>query len=211
MGAVSTGEFFMGCNKSVDTECDSDEATSRPNLSAFWIDKTEVTVAEYTKCVDKGKCSLPNTKGLCTWGKAGEGQHPINCVDWNQAKAFCEWAGKRLPNEAEWEKAARGTDGRRYPWGNEWEARRANVDGETDGYKETAPVGSFATGASPYGALDMAGNVWEWTADWYDEGQEYRAVRGGSWNSLPQVARASNRDRYEPGHRHVFIGFRCAQ
>lgn len=213
MVQVPAGEFFMGCNERVDTECPEDEKPGRQvyNLEAFRIDKTEVTVAQYSKCVAVGGCSSPNTGGSCNYGQGGGGNHPVNCVDWAQADAYCRWAGKRLPTEQEWEKAARGTNGYKYPWGNEWNQSRANTDGSGDGYSETAPVGSFPTGASPYGVLDMAGNVWEWTADWYDAGQTKRAVRGGSWYARPRVARASLRGRDDPGGRNGKLGFRCAR
>ncbi|MBM4255243.1 MAG: trypsin-like serine protease [Deltaproteobacteria bacterium] len=242
MVRIPAGEFFMGCNKDVDTECDSDEATSRLNLSEFLIDQTEVTVAQFAQCVDANKCSSqgltmpywdnkeqPEFAWACNWGKAGRESHPVNCVEWNQAKAFCESVEKRLPTEAEWEKAARGTDGRKYPWGNigyEAVGKAANITDETakknqptwkiaegydDGFYGTAPVGSFLGGKSPYGALDMVGNVWEWAADWYDEKKNARVVRGGSWYSRPQHARASARLGYEPGSRDDVVGFRCAQ
>ena len=202
----------MGCNENVDTQCNSNEKPGRQvEVESFQIDKTEVTVAAYRRCVDAGSCSQPDTDRSCNWRASGRGDHPINCVDWNQATTYCTWAGKRLPTEAEWEKAARGTDGRTYPWGNEWDARQAHASGTEDGYERTAPVGSFPVGASLYGALDMVGNVWEWTADWYDKEQKYRAVRGGAWDTPPRYARASNRSRLVPGKRDEDMGVRCAQ
>jgi formylglycine-generating enzyme required for sulfatase activity len=170
-----------------------------------------VTVADYRRCVEAKRCTPPETGGSCNWGKEERNSHPINCVDWNQAKTFCEWTGKRLPTEAEWEKAARGTDKRTYPWGNEWDAKKANVSGDADGFAETAPVGSFPAGASPFHALDMSGNVWEWTADWDDKEQKYRVLRGGSWLDKAWYVRVAYRLRYEPGIWLVPIGFRCAQ
>lgn len=127
-------------------------------------------------------------------------------MDWGQAQTYCKWVEKRLPTEAEWEKAARGTERRVYPWGNEWDAKKANV-----GSSGTVAVGSYPEGASPYGALDMIGNVWEWTADWYDAERKFRSVRGGSWDDLPGVARVSSRYRVTPGIRDGLIGFRCVQ
>jgi len=214
MVQVPAGEFFMGCNEKVDTECFDNEKPGRTvNLPGFSIDKTEVSVADYKKCMDAGKCTQPDTGSMCNWGVNGRKNHPVNCVDWAQAKAFCKWVGKRLPTEAEWEKAARGTDGRVYPWGNRWEGKKANVEGEYDGpgYTVTAPVGSFADGASRYGALDMAGNVWEWTADWSDKEHKYRSVRGGSWDDNRPYARASTRSRDLPDTVAGRLGFRCAQ
>jgi formylglycine-generating enzyme required for sulfatase activity len=243
MVAVPAGEFFLGCNEQVDSECDDDEKPGRRvSVAAFQIDKTEVTVAQYGRCVDAGACSSdgltlpywgdkeqPEFAWACNWGKGGREQHPMNCVEWRQAQAYCTWAGKRLPTEAEWEKAARGTDGRKYPWGNQGygaagqvaniadeTAKRSQPDwssaaGYDDNFYGTAPVGSFPAGASPYGALDMVGNVWEWTADWYDAEHKYRSNRGGSWGDLPRWARASGRDGLAPGLRDVGVGFRCAQ
>jgi formylglycine-generating enzyme required for sulfatase activity len=243
MVSVPAGAFFMGCNEEVDSECDDDEKPGRQvNVDVFKIDKTEVTVAQYAQCVNKGKCSSlgltmpyyndkeqPEFAWACNWRKDGRENHPINCLDWNQARAYCGWAGKRLLTEAEWEKAARGTDRRKYPWGNRGYGNAgqvANIADETakrsqpnwatavgydDRFYGTAPVGSFPVGASPYEALDMIGNVWEWTADWYDKEQKYRSVRGGAWNNLPQHARASARYRFEPGRRTVSVSMRCAQ
>jgi len=201
MVPVPAGDFWMGCNEKVDQECDNDEKPGKTvSLAAFQIDKTEVTVVAYRRCVEAGKCKndgltmpywdgkeQPDWAWACNWGKTGKDDYPINCVDWNQADAYCRWAGKRLPTEAEWEKAARGTDGWKYAWGNTGfvqAGKVANIADETakkqqptweiaegydDGYYGTAPVGSFPAGESPFHAFDMIGNVWEWTADWYAE------------------------------------------
>jgi formylglycine-generating enzyme required for sulfatase activity len=217
MVRVPAGEFHYGCNASVDSQCDDDEKPGkRVTLPAFTIDKTEVTVSAYEACVNAGACTKPNTGTYCNWGKSGRGDHPINCVDWNQAKAYCSWAGKRLPTEQEWEKAARGTDGRKYPWGNQSAscARAVMNDGGTGcGDNKTWPVGSKPSGASPYGAQDMAGNVWEWTSDWYDSKKKGRVLRGGSWYGGAWFVRASNRYRRGPSARYYNdgYGFRCAQ
>ena len=213
MVLVPAGEFTMGCNEKADSECEEDEKPQRQvNLPAFQIDRTEVTVDAYRQCVDARRCTLPDTKGRgsCNWGVSGREKHPINCIDWNQAEAFCAWAGKRLPTSEEWEKAARGTDGRVYPSGDTLDIDKANVYESYDGYKDTAPVGSFPAGASPYGGLDMAGNVWEWTADWYRNG-ETRLLRGGSWVDLPRRARTSRRLGTVPNSRLDDVGVRCAQ
>lgn len=221
---VPAGEFFMGCNETVEIQCESDEKPGRRvYLDAFHIDKFEVTVADYRKCVLAGTCKTPNTGGKCNWDHAGREDHPINCVDWHQAYAYCKWAGRRLPTEAEWEKAARGTDGRKYPWGNNWDSSKAN----TWDAKQTVSVGSYSSGRSPYGAHDMAGNVWEWVHDRYDKGYyrsapnrnskgpssgSARVVRGGSWAAgEARYARASARHTGSPGRRYGHFGFRCSQ
>jgi len=236
---VPGGPFFMGCNEQVDSECDADEKPGKiVQVGPFWIDRTEVTVASYRRCVDAGHCS---SRGLstafwdgkeqseeskfCNWVRSGRDDHPINCVTWNQAVAYCEWLGRHLPTEAEWEKATRGADRRKYAWGNASygaAGRVANIADETarakspnletsagysDGAADTAPVGSFPAGASPYGALDMIGNVWEWVADPVKDG---RGVRGGAWDTRPRDARASNRYWASPPERDPGNGFRCA-
>lgn len=241
--AVPGGNFLMGCNKKVDQHCNQQDKPLRTvHVDRFSIDMTEVTVAEFAACVAARGCSaegsttpfwndemeLDNGED-CNWAKAGREQHPMNCVNWKQARAYCEWAGKRLPTEKEWEKAARGTDGRKYPWGNNgYEPRGplvANIADQSmkrkhpdwsfandaaqndDQYAETAPVGSFPAGASPYGALDMVGNVSEWVTDKYGFGF---AVRGGSYGSAPNHARTSYREWNEDRVRLETLGFRCA-
>jgi len=239
MVEVPAGRFFRGCNEEVDTECLPDEKPGRfEELPAFRIDVREVSVAQYAKCVAAKACTTdgleeaffggkvqPEYSEFCNWGKKGREKHPINCITWKQAESFCTWAGKRLPTEAEWERAARGTDGRKFPWGNEhpiglqlanvadesarkrfpeWTATR----GYNDGYVGTAPVGSFPVGVSPAGTLDMVGNVWEWTADGKDAG---RYVRGASWTFDPRLARLSLRGWSPPDVRAADGGFRCAK
>ena len=245
MVTVPAGQFWMGCNPTVDTECDADqEPGTTIDLPAFTIDRAEVTVEEFTRCVDSGKCSAegltmpfwdgeerPAWAKWCNWGEAGRERHPINCVTWSQAAAYCNWADKRLPTEAEWEKAARGTDGQKYPWGNtgydaldsgvlvanvaDQSAKREFPSFSTtarydDGVVGTSPVQSFRAGRSPYGADDMIGNVWEWASDWHADGKHH-VVRGGSWNYFPATARASYRGRGDPSERYEHVGFRCAQ
>jgi formylglycine-generating enzyme required for sulfatase activity len=222
MVEVPAGEFYYGTHENGDWK----------RLDAFHIDRTEVTVAAYRECVDdEGKCTSPNKgKGTeCNWDLQGREDHPVNCVAWSQANQYCKWRGARLPTELEWEKAARGTDGWEYPWGNDGYSGKtlvANIGDETaglkqstwpverdynDGYYATAPVGSFPKGASPYGALDMMGNVWEWTSDWWDSEGKERVVRGGSWHNNADGARASHRTGVHQTRRSNMGGFRCAK
>ncbi|MBE2240910.1 MAG: SUMF1/EgtB/PvdO family nonheme iron enzyme [Caldilineaceae bacterium] len=215
---VPAGEFLMG---SPDGEGQDDEHPQHTvYLDAFWIMQTEVTNAQFARCVADGACSAPNNS---RWQDATYADHPVTYVDWNQANSYAQWAGGRLPTEAEWEKAARGTDGRTWPWGEEQPAESlANC---CDFVNDTVPVGSYPAGASPYGALGMAGNVWEWTADWYDSSyygqsptqnptgpasEQFRVLRGGStWNDA-NVVRVASRYRLVPDSRFRFIGFRVA-
>ncbi len=229
---VPAGRFMMGCNKRADSDCDRDElASKRVYLDSFYIDKYEVTVERYRQCVNAGSCDEPRSREdsrFCNWGHPERGAHPVNCVTWSMARDYCKWAGKRLPTEAEWERAARGTDGRKYPWGND--GANCNVAIMKDKYGgcgefRTWPVGSKPKGASPSGAMDMAGNVWEWTASWYrstyrtmgtrnprgPSSGKYRVVRGGGYNDTAEELRVSNRDGGTPGHRLSGYGFRCAK
>ncbi len=213
---VPAGEFIMG---SADAEADDDaKPVSKVFVQGFWIDKFEVTNARYRRCVQAGVCTRPVGRAYDDPTKA---HHPVTVISWQQAVAYCQWAGKRLPTEAEWEKAARGTDGRRYPWGNRFDAGRVNA-GYSDG---TAAVGSYLQGASPYGAMDMAGNVWEWTSSLYkpypynsNDGREdlsargARVNRGGSWYYTSKYIRTYH--RANAGHiyrRASDLGFRCAK
>jgi len=248
---VPAGEFIMG---SSDAEVDSaltlcskylglcerkyfeeEQPQHMVYLDAFWIDKTEVTNAQYQQCVKAGLCQVATT---CDWGEPtyGDGSkagHPVVCVCWYDAKTYCEWAGARLPTEAEWEKAARGTDGWIYPWGNVFDGSKLNFcdvncphdwkdTSVNDGYIYTAPVGSYPAGASPYGALDMVGNVWEWVADWFEAypgssfqspyyGGQYRVIRGGAWYPYVWCNRCAGRYRLGPWHGNPDIGFRCVR
>jgi formylglycine-generating enzyme required for sulfatase activity len=214
---VPEGEFIMGSDERSD-----EQPEHIVYLDAFYIDKTEVTNAQYRKCVEAGACYKPfNT---IYYDKADYAQHPMVYVGWNDADAYCGWAGKRLPTEAEWEKAARGTDGRTYPWGE-------GIDCDHAQYSEcgerTVPVGSKPKGVSPYGALDMAGNVYEWVADWYEEDYYSQSpgrnppgpdsgkgpvLRGGAWGVEANYVRcATRRFRYYPDTRSDYVGFRCAR
>jgi formylglycine-generating enzyme required for sulfatase activity len=213
MVAVPAGAFSMGA----DLDRPGDESPRHSvTLPAFRIDLYEVTNARYRKCVNSAACSEPADLRFFDDTRAAD--HPVVFVSWYQADAYCRWLDGRLPTEAEWEKAARGTQGRAYPWGNRPSADKLNAGLRFEG---TRPVGSYPAGASPYGALDMAGNVWEWTADWYLAyagsefqtnlfGEKYKVVRGGSWNHPIQDARSFHRDIAHPARTLLVVGFRCA-
>ncbi|BDD12559.1 hypothetical protein FUAX_49910 (plasmid) [Fulvitalea axinellae] len=235
MVTVPAGKFTMGCDANIDPVCfyTSNEQLHTVYLDEFQIDKYEVTFKRYQKCVDAGVCTPPAIGGALNYGWPGVDLFPVNGVTWFQAKEFCEWEGKRLPTEAEWEKAARGTDKRTYPWGNESPSceyavmDRPNAGFLGCGTGNTLNVGSKPKGASPYGALDMAGNLWEWTADWYDEeyfdkspkknpkgpaNGDYKVARGGDFFSRAGYElRTTSRFYYEPSDYSIAIGFRCAK
>ncbi len=203
---VPAGPFTEGSTRGEEDE----RPSRRVTLKAFAIDRTEVTRAAFSRCVEAGRCRAPALA-------AGDANLPVTNVDWSDAQAYCKFAGGRLPSEAEWEKAARGTDGREYPWGNDADCAKANWgsfegEGPCAGKNPGRPVavGSYPGGASPYGALDMGGNVWEWVADKYDSSGERRVVRGGSCCSFFVGPRAPNRNGWAPAHRDGDLGFRCA-
>jgi formylglycine-generating enzyme required for sulfatase activity len=227
---VPAGEFLMGASSSDSQAASVEKPQHTVHLDSFWIDKYEVTNALYKKCVDAGRCSRPGETKSYTrspyYGNSSYDNYPVIYVLWNDATAYCAWAGKRLPTEAEWEKAARGTDARTYPWGNNWDGTRLNSWDSTPRPGDTTAVGSYPSGASPYGALDMAGNVWEWVADWYGDNYyassprnnpkgpssgQYRVLRGGSWGNGQFNVRASYRDGDFPDYRNDYVGLRCAQ
>ena len=215
---IPAGTFTMG-----DSHGDGDpneKPTHQVTITAFWLDRTEVTNAQFARFV-----LASSSKPQEDWLKyaAGKTQHPVVEVTWHDAVAYCTWADKRLPTEAEWEYAARGTDGRKYPWGNTWEDTRGRF-GDNKGDQTTAPVGSYPTGASPFGAFDLAGNVGEWTSSLdkpypyvATDGREnptasgYRVIRGGSWVDDPRGLRSAGRDGGDPAFRGIGLGFRCAQ
>ena len=207
---VPAGPFVQGSARG-----DDDERPVRTTvLPAFVIDRTEVTRAAFAACVTAHRCKPLPDEAPTTGAVA---KLPVTNVSWSDARDFCAYAGGRLPSEAEWEKAARGTDGREFPWGSEVACDRANwgnLDGEGAcvGSAPGAPVavGSYPAGASPYGALDMAGNVWEWVADKYEDEPTRRVVRGGSCCSALAAPRAANRNAWDPEYRGADLGFRCA-
>lgn len=232
MVPVAMGTYTIGCSDQ-DASCEADEFP-RHNvyLSSFSIAEHETTVAEYTSCVDAGACEAAGDASfdpICNFGDDGKGDHPINCVTWQDATDFCAWIGGSLPTESQWEAAARGNDGRLFPWGNESvSCDRAIVvtNGMGCGTGETWPVGSKPDGVSPFGALDMTGNVSEWVADWYSpeayeeaEGETdpqgpldgiVKNVRGGSLhNGQASSLRVGNRTFETPATAAYWIGFRC--
>lgn len=230
MVLVPEGEFIMGQDQG------ANEVDERPMhrvwLDAFYIDRTEVTNAQFKAFCDATNRIYPNNPYWDSDYFLGKPDHPVVNIIYEQARAYCEWASKRLPTEAEWEKAARGTDGRIYPWGNVWQEGLANLAGDNDGqdrFYRTSAVGSFPAGASPYGTVDMIGNVWEWVADWYDpsyyarspqrnplgpaEAMRERVVRGGSFSSPLSPTGDStthNRSKNAPNLPIDRLGCRCA-
>ena len=221
MALVPAGDFTMGSNLA-----DDEMPAHHVYLYAFYMDKYEVTVGQYAKYLEVTDMEEPPD-----WHIMNQSQHqkrPVVNVDWEDAVMYCKWAGKRLPTEAEWEKAARGTDGRIYPWGNEAPTRlHANYGRkEWNNHLALVPVGSFEEGRSPYGIYDMAGNAWEWVSDWYDYDYyknsprrnpigpttgEAKVVRGGSWLYVPEFLRSAHRFAAQPTNRHFGYGFRCAK
>ena len=228
---VPAGEFLMG-SSGHDGQAGSNEKTQHTvYLDAFWIDRTEVTNVQYRKCVEAGAC---REAGCWDDDNYNAPDQPVVCVSWDEAQAYAAWVGGRLPTEAEWEKAARGTDGRIYPWGDEFDGSRLNYCDRNcthdwkdasadDGYAVTAPVGSYPAGASPYGTLDMAGNVFEWVADRHEEGYyarsparnpqgpdsgDYRVLRGGAFGDVERDVRCAARRWYLPSDWYGYLGFR---
>ena len=245
---IPAGDFEMGLEDGNDDE----QPVHTVYLDAYWIDQTEVTNSQYQKCVAAGVCTHPyfndnvitnfifknNTTRIRNeyFYNSALAQHPVVWVRWEQAQTYCHWVGGRFPTEAEWEKAARGTDGREYPWGDEFFGNRVNFcdkNGECqfpdsdwdDGYQDTAPVGSYPDGASPYGVLDMAGNVSEWVADLFEYDYyvnspranptgptcaEKRLLRGGSLGNIASNVRSTRRDEVNARWHSDSFGFRCA-
>lgn len=216
---VPAGDFSMGTDEK---GVQKNRPAHRVNLPAFWVDQTEVSNAMYALCVRAGACPHPGGDANPFFGKTPHKNDPVVYVAWDAADAYCRWAGRRLPTDAEWEKAARGTDGRMYPWGNEPpDQRLANFDLNIGA---AVPVDRYPLGASPYGALNMAGNVREWVADWFNEfyyivsprdnpqgpplGMN-KSLRGGSYLDDASEIRIFNRFSHEPASPGVNRGFRC--
>ncbi len=223
---IPGGRFTMGTS---DKDAPPNERPARTiAVPPFWIDKTEVTVGAYRACVDRGACPRPpRTSPVCTF-ELGEPQLPVSCVPWSSANAYCLSIGKRLPREVEWENAARGTLAIRFPWGGGPTkghacGAAAILAGETTNRscagKRPSKVGAHLGGASPYGVLDMSGNVEEWVADWYaDTVSELspragasHVLRGGGWLTVPSLARTTSRNWGSVREAGPNVGFRCAR
>ncbi len=238
IGLAECKKFYYKPDECQRSWYENEAPTHTVTLDAFYIDQTEVTNARYAQCVAAGACTPPVQTRSYTrdnyYGNAEFDNYPVIYVDWNQAKSYCEWRGDHLPTEAEWEKAARGDDDRIYPWGNEFDGSKLNFCDQncsfeganktySDGYADTAPVGSYPAGVSPYGVLDLAGNVWEWTQSEYkaypyqaEDGRENldsakaRVLRGGAWGPVADSTRASIRNGYVvPTSASSIVGFRC--
>jgi len=248
MDYVPAGPFIMGTEHGLTDE----QPAHIVSLDAFWMDQTEVTNALYSKCVEAGRCKKP--ADLTYYDDPAYANHPVSSVSWTEAVTYCTWVDRRLPTEAEWEKAAiwDPTNNQKlvYPWGDQYQCSMGNFDDETDldasvmqdgsmscdGFAKTAPVGSFPQGASPYGVLDMGGNVWEWVHDAFIEVDpfnatiqnyyaispsvnpmgvdpaitEYRSMRGGSWNWTFGYGRSAYRLWFGKDDHYDAVGFRCA-
>ncbi|HHH30226.1 MAG TPA: hypothetical protein ENK57_18055, partial [Polyangiaceae bacterium] len=228
---VTGGTVTIGCDTATRTDCDDHTTPAREiTLESFRIGRREVTVAEYRRCVEEEACTaagLTDDAIACSWGAASGDQSPLNCVSWEQADAYCRWAGGALPTETQWEAAARGNDGRRYPWGDDpplcSHAVMKDEQGAGCGRNSPWQVGSRPQGHGPYGTVDMAGNLREWTADWYAEevgtdtpvtgptdGTE-RVIRGGGYQSDTLALRTYHREHLPPTERAADLGFRCAR
>lgn len=215
---IPAGKFLYGEKKQI------------IELPEFWISKTPVTNAAFKQFIEATNYKTTAEKRSSRWyyhfllardvkdadwwplqgaksSVAARPDHPVIYVNWHDAQVYCEWAGLELPTEEQWEKAARGTEGLVYPWGNEWENGRCNT--YESGSKGTTPVGQFSPlGDSPWGCVDMSGNVYEWTASWENQAKSRRVVRGGSWSGDKATVRAVYRGSGNPADRNVFFGFR---
>ncbi len=222
MVEIPEGPFTMGYDQG-----DPDEAPAHPvYIKAFFIDLKEVTQSEYDRFVKMTKREIPKVPVFEEEiSKLVDPDYPVVGIGWNDAFGYCRWAGKRLPTEAEWEKAARGEGRRLYPWGDKFSYTFSNIDGDDDGFLYLAPVGSYEVGRSPYGVYDMTGNVAEWVADSYDpqsyqnttfrdpsgpETSEFKVIRGGTWRDSKLNVRITKRFSAKMWRSDATMGFRCA-
>jgi len=239
MVRVPAGEFWMGTAPDEAETAPDEQPRHRVTLDGFALDAREVSRACFAAFLEAGGYDEPRrwtsegsawrartgARAPAVWDEASFAtpELPVVGVSWFEADAYCRWRGGRLPTEAEWEKAARGPDGRRFPWGEEWSAERANGAAAVG---RLTPVGAYPAGVSPYGAHDMAGNVWEWVRDWYGKryyaesppsdpagppAGESRVIRGGAWNFPPRHLRTAARTHLPPETRLRYLGFRCAR
>jgi formylglycine-generating enzyme required for sulfatase activity len=219
MVVIPAGEFWMGAEDGLKDA----RPLHRVYLSSYWLDKYEVTNARYRRCVEGGGCTPP--KDRQAFDDLERAQHPVTNITWNQARSFCQWQGRRLPTEAEWEKAARGTDGRRYPWGNDWNIVKSRVSNAVAA-DAIESVGRQAASSSPYGVVDLIGNASQWVKDWYAEDfyqssptrdpqgplrGSFRVLRGGEWNEKPSNLQSSYRGWDEVTYWGPTLGVRCAE
>jgi formylglycine-generating enzyme required for sulfatase activity len=237
---IPAGEFKMGSTKDTDPLALDEEVPQHTvYLDTYWIDRTEVTNRQYAKCVEAGACTKPANNYSSNRGSYYDNpqfaDYPVIFVSWNQAADYCAWAERRLPTEAEWENAARGPAGHIYPWGDTFDGTLANycdINCQAawrdtrfdDGFADTSPVEDYLDGASMYGILNMAGNVYEWVADWYEPYSQDsltnptgpasgidKIIRGGSWGDDQTHIRSAIRSPIIPDNWMDFIGFRCAR
>ena len=238
MVLIPAGEFQMGSNDGDENE----KPVHTVYLDAFYLDKYEVTLDQYKRCNNTGRCEIANTllwngqhqpkyDKYCNWNKSDHGNHPINCVDWKNAKAYCNYVGKRLPTEAEWERVATWKNGQKVKYASgrstvSCEDAVMRESGKWDVYGGCGRVGTWPVGSKPReinGTYDMAGNVWEWVADWYTSypsgdqrnpkgpsSGSSRLFRGGSWYYNASYLNGTFRYIREPSFRCVSVGFRCA-
>ncbi|MGQ0504122.1 MAG: formylglycine-generating enzyme family protein [Myxococcaceae bacterium] len=237
MISIPAGEFLRGSPE--DFGMPEEHPARTIYVSAFEIDALPVTWADFERFIGAGgyrdpalwdeegwelKLEQPRFHSEPEWAHVTGPTQPVCGVSFYEAQAYARWQEKRLPTEAEWEKAARGTDGRVYPWGNEWSNDRCSFRG---GPVRAAPsVGSYPFGASPYGVLDMCGGLWEWCSDWFDTGYYelaperdpqgpsqglMKVARGGAWHAVPLLNRTANRNAWKPAARFSNVGFRCVR